>query len=66
MWLDEGIDSGNIIYSKQVSINTKKESFSTIHKTVLNDAHEMYLDVLRKIKKRKPLRIYTSKFNIGK
>ena len=51
MWLDEGIDSGNIIYSKQVSVNTKKGSFSAIHKTVLNDAHEMYLDVLRKLKK---------------
>ena len=36
---------------KKVSINTKKESFSAIHKTVLNDAHEMYLDVLRKLKK---------------
>ena len=49
MWLDEGIDSGNIIYSKKTLENSKGLGFREIHKKVLNQAHSMYLDVLRKL-----------------
>ena len=49
MWLDEGIDSGNIIFSKKTLENSKRLSFREIHNQVINQAHSMYLDVLRKL-----------------
>ena len=49
MWLDEGIDSGNIIYSNQTLEYGKRLSFKEIHNMVINQAHSMYLDVIRKL-----------------
>ena len=49
MWLDEGIDSGNIIFSKKTLENSKRLNFREIHKQVINQAQSMYLDTLRKL-----------------
>jgi folate-dependent phosphoribosylglycinamide formyltransferase PurN len=43
MWLSKGIDSGNIITSRKLKL-TGKESFSEIHKIVMEDAHHLYIE----------------------
>jgi methionyl-tRNA formyltransferase len=45
MWIDKGIDSGNIITSATVPLDGT-ESLDTIHFKVMEHAHQIYLDVL--------------------
>ncbi len=46
MWLDVGIDSGNIINTSPVEF-TGSESLQVIHKKVMESAHELYLSTLK-------------------
>jgi folate-dependent phosphoribosylglycinamide formyltransferase PurN len=48
MWLDAGIDSGNIITTELVNF-TGEESLNDIHLKVMEDAHSLYLRALRLI-----------------
>lgn len=52
MWIDAGIDSGNIITSELTEF-TGNESFSGIHLKVMEHAHELYMDALRALEKDK-------------
>lgn len=54
MWLDCGIDSGNIIVSEQTSLNGD-ESFFELHLKVLEHAHTLYLNVVQHFIDGKPL-----------
>ena len=49
MWLDEGIDSGNLI-GTQVCSFTGNESLTEIHKMVMESAHDLFIDVVQKYK----------------
>lgn len=49
MWIDEGIDSGNLILTEQTPLNGK-ESFFDIHLKVMEHAHELYVDAINNIK----------------
>jgi methionyl-tRNA formyltransferase len=49
MWIDEGIDSGNLILTEQTKF-TGAETFFDIHKKVLEHAHELYLRAIMNIK----------------
>lgn len=48
MWLNEGIDSGNIIATERTSFSTR-ESLLGIHIKVMEHGHDLYLRALRKI-----------------
>lgn len=54
MWIDAGIDSGNIITSELTSFSGE-ESLNEIHLKVMEHAHELYLDVLRACRENKPI-----------
>lgn len=41
MWIDEGIDSGNIILTEQTNVNWRSSLFN-IHLDVMNHAHSLY------------------------
>jgi methionyl-tRNA formyltransferase len=41
MWIDEGIDSGNLILTEQTAF-TGTESFLEVHRKVMNHAHDLY------------------------
>jgi methionyl-tRNA formyltransferase len=41
MWIDEGIDSGNLILTEQTAF-TGAESFLEVHRKVMNHAHDLY------------------------
>ena len=41
MWIDEGIDSGNLILTEQTTF-TGNESFFDVHRKVMNHAHDLY------------------------
>jgi methionyl-tRNA formyltransferase len=45
MWIDKGIDSGNIITSAIVPLDGR-ESLDTLHFKVMEHAHQIYLDAL--------------------
>jgi len=45
MWLDEGIDSGNIISTEQTPL-AGHESFFELHIKVMDHAHDLYLRVI--------------------
>lgn len=45
MWIDKGIDSGNIITSATVPLDGT-ESLDTLHFKVMEHAHQLYLDAL--------------------
>ena len=47
MFLDEGIDSGNIISSKKLDLNKRNLSYKKIQLNVIQEGHFMYLEVLR-------------------
>lgn len=49
MWIDKGIDSGNIITSETINF-TGNESINEIHVKVMEHAHELYLKALHCIK----------------
>jgi methionyl-tRNA formyltransferase len=46
MWINAGIDSGNIITTRQTDIS-KCNSFFDIHLAVMEEAHQLYLDAIR-------------------
>jgi methionyl-tRNA formyltransferase len=46
MWIDSGIDSGNIIASETVDVRKEKDLLS-IHKSVMEHAHNLYVRTLR-------------------
>jgi len=50
MWIDEGIDSGNLILTEQTRFKGD-ESFFDIHKKVMNHAHELYIRAIRDVEK---------------
>jgi methionyl-tRNA formyltransferase len=47
MWIDEGIDSGNILTSTSIPIDWGHCSLSKIHRAVMEQAHELYIDAVR-------------------
>lgn len=49
MWLDSGIDSGNLIATKTVDFSGN-ESLYQIHYKVMEDAHQLYLKVINQLK----------------
>jgi folate-dependent phosphoribosylglycinamide formyltransferase PurN len=46
MWINSGIDSGNIITTKKTDVSDCN-SFFEIHKKVMEEAHQLYLDAIR-------------------
>lgn len=50
MWLDSGIDSGNIIATETTDF-TGKENLFEIHLKVMEHAHSLYLKVIAQLKK---------------
>ncbi len=48
MWLDEGIDSGNLIATETTTF-TGQESFYEVHRKVMNHAHQLYIDAVKAI-----------------
>jgi hypothetical protein len=50
MWIDSGIDSGNIILSDVVRF-TGNEDLSEIHVKVMEHAHDLYLKVVGALEK---------------
>jgi folate-dependent phosphoribosylglycinamide formyltransferase PurN len=48
MWINAGIDSGDIITTELTPLSGK-ETLSELHMKVMNHAHELYLKVLKKI-----------------
>ena len=48
MWLNEGIDSGNIIATERTSFSTR-DSLLDIHIKVMEHGHDLYIRALRKI-----------------
>ncbi len=50
MWLDAGIDSGNLIATETVDF-TGNESLYEIHLKVMEQAHQLYLKVINQIEK---------------
>ena len=50
MWLDEGIDSGNLILTEKTKISGN-ETFYELHLKVMEHAHDLYLQALNKIKR---------------
>jgi methionyl-tRNA formyltransferase len=49
MWIDEGIDSGNILATEFTNLNDFKNLFD-IHIKVMDHAHELYVKSIEKIK----------------
>ena len=47
MWLNSGIDSGNIIISDTTTL-TGKESLSELHIKVMDHGHEMYINAIER------------------
>jgi len=50
MWLDSGIDSGNLVATETVNF-TGNESLYEIHLKVMEQAHQLYLYVVKQIEK---------------
>jgi methionyl-tRNA formyltransferase len=50
MWLDAGIDSGNLITTETIDF-TGNESLYEIHLKVMEHAHQLYLKVVEQLKK---------------
>lgn len=48
MWIDEGIDSGNLILTEQTPF-TGNESLLEVHRKVMNHAHDLYLRAINNI-----------------
>ncbi len=50
MWIDAGIDSGNILTTEFTELNGN-EDFSQVHIKVMNHAHELYLKAIQYLAK---------------
>jgi len=48
MWIDEGIDSGNLILTEQTPLNGE-EKFFDLHLKVMEHAHSLYINAVRNI-----------------
>ena len=65
MWLDSGIDSGDIIVSEQTNV-FNVESLSDLHIRVMNHAHDLYVRAIEKIVSESPVNaISQKKFGVG-
>ena len=53
MWINKGIDSGNIITTKVSDISGCKTLFD-IHKKVMEDAHDLYISAIRYLVNNQP------------
>jgi methionyl-tRNA formyltransferase len=49
MWIDLGIDTGNLITTKCVNF-TGKEDFNEVHLKVINEAHDLYIEAIQFLK----------------
>lgn len=65
MWIDEGIDSGNILTTEFTKIDWSK-SLLDIHVTVMEHAHELYVKAIKFIKQGKTSNIKQSDIGDGK
>ncbi|MES2761307.1 MAG: formyltransferase family protein [Bacteroidota bacterium] len=65
MWIDKGIDSGNIIATETTTF-TGSESLIDIHKKVMEHAHELYLKTLDAIVNGKQSNVPQNEIAIGK
>jgi|SRR5690554_3241090 len=65
MWIDEGIDSGNIVTTEQTDIDWKK-SLLDIHIDVMEHAHELYIKAIEFIRKGGVSNVPQSKIAEGK
>jgi methionyl-tRNA formyltransferase len=54
MWLDRGIDTGNIIATEQTKLDGSETLFE-LHKKVMDHAHAVYADVIGKIGRGEPV-----------
>ncbi|MCC5924250.1 MAG: hypothetical protein JJT77_10715 [Crocinitomicaceae bacterium] len=50
MWIDAGIDTGNLILTEQTALR-KTDSFFEIHQKVMEHAHELYLKAINNVLK---------------
>lgn len=60
MWLDLGIDSGNIIATELTALDGN-ESLLDVHKKVMDHAHCMYVEVVKKLRDNELLRNISQK-----
>lgn len=56
LWIDAGIDSGDLIYSNQVRFSGK-ESLKEIHFKVMEDAHSIYIKSIGEVTNKNPIRV---------
>ena len=65
MWIDKGIDSGNII-TTELTPFTGEEDLSEIHLKVMGHAHELYLKAITNISNGIITNVPQSEIAIGK
>ena len=65
MWIDEGIDSGNLLLTEQTQF-TGQESFLEVHKKVMDHGHNLYIRAIDKIKTGEAKNIQQSSIAEGK
>tara|TARA_B110000305_G_scaffold142058_1_gene158189 strand:- start:1060 stop:1878 length:819 start_codon:yes stop_codon:yes gene_type:complete len=51
MWIDNGIDTGNIFTTKLVKFSGKEKNLFSVHLSVMEDAHELYISAVNSINK---------------
>lgn len=49
MWIDEGIDTGNLILTEKTKFNGN-ETFFDVHLKVMEHAHDLYIKAIQEIK----------------
>jgi hypothetical protein len=54
MWIDEGIDSGNLIATEQTAL-TGRETLTELHIKVMDQAHDLLLRAVRLFSEGRPL-----------
>ncbi|PSW62350.1 hypothetical protein C0W54_05795 [Photobacterium kishitanii] len=65
MWLDDGIDTGNLIVTEKCPL-TGNESLTELHIKVMNHAHDIYIKAINAYVKNQPLQnISQNKISIG-
>lgn len=65
MWIDEGIDSGNIFFTERTKLNGN-ESFFDIHFKVMEHAHELYIKAINNLNCGQKNSISQNKIDKGK
>ncbi len=65
MWINAGIDSGNIITTRQTDISNAS-SLLDIHLAVMEDAHRLYLDAIKYLVETEPPYISVHQNELGK